>query len=230
MIRKRIVIIILSTLGTGLILVALILWGQYTLEAKTEGARDDLQLAYEWLPEPTIVPPTSTAPATPTPTASPTPTPQPLPPIRVIIPKIKVNSAIHEIGVVTNGDPFNPEVAWQQLEKGVGHDRDSANPGEAGNIVLLGHNNTAGQVFRLLSNLKQDDIVRIYTADREFSYAVREVDIVRAKAANAQDRQAHAYYLGPKLEETLTLVSCWPYATYTHRVYVVAKPLGIADQ
>jgi len=192
--------------------------------------RQALYVAYEWLPEPTVVPPTATAPATSTPTPTATPTRQPQPPTRLAIPKIKVNSAVRQVAVVVTGDSLNPTVSWPELKKGVGHDSDSANPGQAGNIILLGHNNTAGEVFRNLGKLSKGDIVHVYTRDTKFSYAVDSLDIVPAKVATDQDKQIHAFYLGPKSEETLTLVSCWPYSTYTHRIYVVAKPIGVSDQ
>jgi sortase A len=228
--RQRIAIGALATLGTGLLLLAFVLGSQAIMNEKWLAEQEQLYLAHEWLPEPTIAPATSTAPATPTPTPAPTPTPQPQPPTRLIIPRIKVNSAITQMDAVVEGDPLDPTVTWPKLSRGIGHDRASANPGESGNIILFGHNNTAGQVFRHLSQLSAGDLVYVYTSDQEFSYAVQDVDIVPVTMANDQDRELHAFYLGPKTEETLTLVSCWPYTTYTHRVYVIARPVGVSDQ
>jgi LPXTG-site transpeptidase (sortase) family protein len=229
MLRQRIIVIILSAIGTGLLLAALALAVHTWLGQEIAAGEAELYLTYEWLPEPTIIPATATAPATSTPTPTPTstPTPQPQPPTRVVIPAIHVNSAIREIGVVWDRDAVDPQLTWPNLRSGVGHDRDSASPGEAGNIILLGHNNTAGEVFRNLRNLTTGDVVQVYTADQRFSYLVKWMGTVRARAASVQDQRFHAFYLGPKTEETLTLVSCWPYSTYTHRVYVVAVPAGI---
>jgi sortase A len=229
MIHRKVAIIGLSALGTGLILIALFFAMRVWLTQELAARESELYLAYEWLPEPTVVPATPTTTVTPTPMPTSTPTPQPQPPTRLVIPRIKVNSAVREIGVVLEADSPNPRAIWPELGKGVGHDRDSANPGEAGNIILLGHNNTAGEVFRHLNNLAPGDAIDLYTADRKFSYVVKRLDIVPAKAANAQDKEIHAFYLGPKSVETLTLVSCWPYVTYTHRIYVVAEPTGISD-
>jgi len=236
MLRERIPVIILSALGVGLLLLALMLWSQTWLADCLETEQTNLYLAYEWVPDPTIVPatstplPTLTIPPTPTATPFPTPTPQPQPPTRLVVAGIGINSAVHQIGVSVSGDPLNPSVTWPELGAGVGHDRASVNPGESGNILLFGHNNYAGQVFRRLSELEVGDEIHLYTLDQGFSYVVRDVDIVRAVGATEQDNRAHAFYLGPKSEETLTLVSCWPYTTYTHRVYVVAKPIGITNQ
>jgi sortase A len=228
--RQGIAIVALATLGTGLLLLAFVLGSQAILNEKWVAEREQLYLAHEWLPEPTVVPATPTAPASPTPTPTPTPTPQPQPPTRLVIPKINVNSAITQMGVAVEGDPLNPKAVWPALKRGVGHDQDSANPGESDNIILFGHNNTAGQVFRHLSKLSEGDVVHVYTSAQEFSYVVHDLDIVPAKLANEQDRKVHAYYLSPKSEERLTLVSCWPYSTYTHRVYVVARPVGVSGR
>jgi len=236
MLGRRIATIVLSALGVGLLLLAFVLWARTRLAEHLETEQAELYLAYRWLPEPTIVPatatpfPTSTIPPTPTETPTPTPTPQPQPPTRLVIPSIGVNSAVRQVGVSISGDPLNPNVTWPELGAGVGHDMASVNPGESGNIILFGHNNYAGQVFRRLSELEVADEIHLYTLDQGFFYLVQDVDIVRAVGATEQDNRAHAFYLGPKSEETLTLVSCWPYSTYTHRVYVVAKPIGVTNQ
>ena len=97
-------------------------------------------------------------------------------------------------------------------------------------MLLMGHNNTAGQVFRRLSELEAGDQVIVYTDDRMFAYVITAIEYVRALGAREQDYQLHGSLLGPKHEETLTLVSCWPYSTYTHRLYVVAKPSPTRNQ
>jgi sortase A len=97
-------------------------------------------------------------------------------------------------------------------------------------MILLGHNNTHGEVFRRLSELATGDTISVYTLDRKFSYVVTGTDVVRAVGATEQDKRTHSLYLGPKPDQTLTVVSCWPYATYTHRVYVVAEFAGVTNQ
>jgi sortase A len=235
MTRAKIGSVILSALGTGLLLAALVLWARMQLSQGLSARQEELYLAYEWLPEPTPIPITATLDLTPTlsvptPLPSPNPTPQPQPPTRLAIPKIGVNSSIRPVSLRIEGDPNNPTTTWEEFTTGVAHYRDSANPGEAGNIILLGHNNTHGEVFRRLSEMATGDTIFVYTLDRRFSYVVIETDVVRAVGATAQDKRAHSYYLGPKPDQTLTLVSCWPYATYTHRVYVVAELAGVSNQ
>lgn len=170
--------------------------------------------------------PTLTPTSTPTPVPSPTPTPEPepMPAIRIIIPKIGLNEKIIEIGLKRTGSGENALYVWDTAKYAVGHRNNSAHPGQPGNILLSGHNNTYGEVFRHLDRLEPGDEIYLYTLDKEFVYVVRETDKVRAVGATAEDEAKHARYTARTPDETLTLTSCWPYATYTHRIYVVAKP------
>ena len=165
---------------------------------------------------------------------APAPTPVPIPPppsapaVRIIIPQIGVNAAIVEIDLILEQRQGMWRGVWDTAAYAVGHRRNSANPGERGNIVLSGHNNTEGEVFRRLSELTSGDEIFLYTLDQEYAYVVEHVDIVRAVGASAEEKAKHAAYTARTPKETLTLVSCWPYVTYTHRVYVVARPKGQA--
>jgi sortase A len=163
-----------------------------------------------------------------TPTPAPTPTPtresEPMPAIRVIIPKIDVNEKIVEIGFKKVGSGQNTHYVWDTAGYAVGHRKNSAHPGQPGNIVLSGHNNTQGEVFRRLEDLEPGDEIYLYTLDEEFVYIVEKKDLVPAVGATAEDKAKHARYTARTPDQTLTLTSCWPYATYTHRIYIVAKP------
>ena len=72
--------------------------------------------------------------------------------------------------------------------------------------------------------MEPGDRIYLYTLDEEFVYIVEKKDWVLAVGATAEDDAKHARYTARTPDETLTLTSCWPYATYTHRVYIVAKP------
>ena len=39
-------------------------------------------------------------------------------------------------------------------------------------------------------------------------------------------RMKNAQWILPSVDERLTLISCWPYESNTHRLIVVARPLG----
>ena len=162
----------------------------------------------------------------PTPTITPTPTaePEPLPAVRIIIPKIGLNEKIVEIGLKLVGSGENARFVWDSAAYAVGHRETSAHPGQGGNIVLSGHNNTLGEVFRRLDQLEPGDLIYLYTPDKEFVYEVQEKDLVPVVGATESDVAKHERYAGQTSDETLTLVSCWPYVTYTHRIYIIARP------
>lgn len=189
---------------------------------------------------PVIVPPPPTPPkltATPVPLAamivssSPTPAVQPTPrstlavtptvapavPVRIVIPKISVNSRIVEIAA-------RPDGAWSTAAYAVGHYVGTALLGQSGNMILSGHNNYEGEVFKRLSELAVGDKIQVYSADREYRYTVVNTAIIQWTGASQADRRRHLQYLLPTTDATLTLISCWPYWFYTHRVYIVAKP------
>ena len=191
-------------------------------------AHQDHYLVSDWAAGFDIPPvtPTLTPTLTPTPEPEPTPTPEPepMPAVRIIIPKIGVNEKIIEIGLRKIGDGEDTRYVWDTAKYAVGHRSNSAHPGQRGNIVLSGHNNTHGEVFRQLDRLEPGDRIYLYTLDDEFVYMVEEKSLVLAVGATIEDNAKHARYVARTPDETLTLTSCWPYATYTHRIYIVAKP------
>jgi sortase (surface protein transpeptidase) len=54
---------------------------------------------------------------------------------------------------------------------------------------------------------------------------VEEVNIVPEKQASAAQRAANAQAIAPTTDTRLTLVTCWPWNSNTHRVIVVARPV-----
>jgi sortase A len=164
-------------------------------------------------------------PITPTLTPSPTPTPEPepMPAVRIMIPKIDVNERIVETGVTTTGWGANERPVWETPAYAVGHRKISAHPGQNGNIVLSGHNNTLGEVFRDLDKLEAGDEIYLYTLDEEFVYIVKEKHKVPMVGITEESEAEHLRYTARTPDETLTLISCWPYATFTHRIYIIAK-------
>jgi len=130
------------------------------------------------------------------------PTAAPGLPSRIVIEALGVDSPIVE------GDDS------ESLKMAVGHHVGSANPGERGNLVLAGHNDVYGQVFRYLDRLVAGDTVVVYSGSEPFEYTVRDVRVV--------DPQDVSVMNGPRTP-TLTLISCYPYLIDTHRIVVVAE-------
>ncbi len=134
--------------------------------------------------------------------ALPPPTPGPESPTRIVIPSLGIDWPIVE------GD------GWEELKRGVGHHSGSANPGERGNLILSGHDDVFGEVFKDLDNLSNGDALTIYAGGHAFRY------IVRAKRTVAPNDLS---ILNPTREPAATLITCAPYRVDTQRLVVIAQ-------
>jgi len=108
-----------------------------------------------------------------------------------------------------------------------GWHRSSAPLGLAGNTVLNGHHNFKGEIFRDLEDLQVGDRIMIRSGDQTFAYAVMLKLIVPERDQPLETRIANARWIQSTLDERLTLVSCWPYTTNSHRIIVVATPTAL---
>jgi LPXTG-site transpeptidase (sortase) family protein len=160
--------------------------------------------------------------ATPTSTPSPTPTPLPLPATRLSIPAIGVNTSIKESSPVQRRDG---SFIWDPPAYAAGHYASSGNPGEGRNIVFLGHNNIYGEVFRDLNKLSSGDEIILLTDTGEFHYQVQLKIIIPYVGHEAEAIPQILALTGPQPTETVTLISCWPYTTYSSRIIIVALPV-----
>jgi sortase A len=131
----------------------------------------------------------------------PLPTPGPEQVVRIQITAINVDAP------VVQGD------GWEQLKKGVGQHIGSANPGQRGNVVLSGHNDVFGEIFRELDKLKPGDKVVLFTSQRTYTYIVSSNQIVEPTNIEA---------LKPTIDPTVTLISCFPYQVDNQRIVVTA--------
>lgn len=163
-----------------------------------------------------------------TPTDVPTPTPQPRMPVptRLTIPAIKLDSEIVEVGVSPKIIEDQQVSIWDVAPYVVGHHFSSANPGEGENVVLNGHVDWQGEVFRNLNKVKQGDEVRVQAGDRTFVYKVDEILLLLETGQPLEQRLENAKYIGTTGDERVTLVSCWPYGVDNYRLIVIARPVG----
>lgn len=121
--------------------------------------------------------------------------------VRILIPAIDVDAP------VVQGD------GWEQLKRGVAQHAGTPDPGENGNLVLSGHNDVYGEVFRYLDRLKPGDVVLIYTFQRQYTYVVTGTQVVEPTQVEV---------MSPTPSPTLTLISCYPYLVDDHRIVVTA--------
>lgn len=135
----------------------------------------------------------------------PIPTPGSKHAIRIQIAAINVDAP------VVQGD------GWEQLKKGVAQHIGTPNPGEDGNIVLSGHNDVYGEVFRYLDLLKPGDTVVLFTNQRQYTYVVADTQMVAPSAVEV---------MAPTPDARVTLISCHPYLVDIHRIVVSAVLQG----
>ncbi|MFN3334604.1 MAG: sortase, partial [Caldilinea sp.] len=77
------------------------------------------------------------------------PNAKPVLPSRLVIPAIKADMPVVELGWSTKKDSGGAIFSeWDVAEFAAGWHKNSSLPGESGNVVLSGHNNIKGAVFR----------------------------------------------------------------------------------
>jgi LPXTG-site transpeptidase (sortase) family protein len=123
---------------------------------------------------------------------------------RLLIPKISLDAVVVE--GISNRD----------LMKGPGHIRNTAYPGEKGNVVFSAHRDT---FFRHIYELKTGDVIEVQRNGQHFRYAVFGKKIVDPNDVSV---------IRPSKDARLTLITCYP--TYfigpaPERLVVFAKLL-----
>ena len=188
--------------------------------------------------------PTKTPAATPesgTPLATeplPTETPEPLPspthtpvhypaddePTHISIPVIQVDVDVVPVELRDEYRDGVLQKVWQVADYAAGYHRGSALPGRAGNTVIAGHNNTRGEVFRDLYKLKPGDDIYVWVDRNRYHYRVHVLYRLPAQGAPTDVQEENLRWILPTDDQRLTLVTCWPYWTNTHRIVVIAFP------
>ncbi len=147
-------------------------------------------------------------------------------PLELIITSIQLDAPIvpaarneiiqNEITYSQWSAPDNFAAGWQF---------DSAHLGEIGNTVLNGHHNVFGEVFKNLNLIMEGDKIIINGDDgKKYTYLVTNVMILPERDVSIEQRLDNAKWMMPSNDERLTLITCWPSYSNTHRLIVVAKP------
>lgn len=162
-----------------------------------------------------------------TPAASPGPVDQVLIPDRIVIPAIDLDAPVlpaHYWLVKENDQTFQEWLPPKQFA--AGWQSNSATLGQVGNIVLSGHHNVYGEVFRHLVDLKEGDIIFVYSGGARVTYTITNKMILKEAGEPLSVRFENARWLLPSQDERLTLITCWPYVSNTHRLIIVARPIA----
>jgi len=193
-------------------------------------------------PSPTLLPSQTPRP-THTPTASATPRPSPTAtptrdsniPAQIVIGRLGIERAIVSVGTVTRGGQLEWDAdklfATSTRRDLVGHLEGTANLGQAGNVVLIGHNYNQGMynwmgVFYALDQVGKGDLITVISESNErFIYRVEQTEKVPWPPRSPQDTLRHIVHLTPTSDETLTLATCGGanWAPFPSRLYVTAK-------
>jgi sortase (surface protein transpeptidase) len=140
---------------------------------------------------------------TPTPTPTPEPTPEPVPadPVRVRIPRLKVDAKIVPVGVNYAGEMDSPKNAWDVAWYAPGY-----KPFEQGNAVLAGHVdyiNVGPAVFFNVKTMTKGDRIVIVTADgTEYEFEVTETQQCKAEQCPVER------IFGPNPNRGVVLITC----------------------
>ena len=102
------------------------------------------------------------------------------------VPRLGLNA------IVVEGD------AHAALKHAVGHLRDTALPGQSGNVALAGHRDS---FFRPLRDIQLGDEIRFNTLQQSYKYRVDAIHVVRPREVGV---------LRSSTGHDLTLVTCYP--------------------
>lgn len=126
--------------------------------------------------------------------------------VQINIPQINVNHTIV------------PGIDWEAMKLGIGMLMNGVNPGDSsGNLVLSGHNDIYGEVFRDLDKLVVGDQFTVRTQTQEFTYTVTGSKVVDPTDVSVMDARGGA---------TVTLISCYPYKVNNKRIIIFAQRVG----
>lgn len=150
-----------------------------------------------------------------------------LSPDRIVIPKIELDApviAAKEESIEIEGIEYLQYLAPDEFA--AGWHTNSAPLGRAGNTVLNGHHNVFGKVFGRLVELTPGDRILVYSGKNIFEFQVANVLILKERDAEISTRLENARWIEPSQDTRLTLVTCWPDYSNTHRLIIVASPVA----
>jgi LPXTG-site transpeptidase (sortase) family protein len=166
-----------------------------------------------------------------TPQATRVPPTEALVPDRIVIPAIQLDARVVPAGyqlIQLGGQVFQQ---WDAPnEYSAGWQQTSARLGVPGNTVLNGHHNIYGMVFGRLIDLSEGDFIQMYSGSTLYNFVITNKMILPERGEPIAVRMDNARWLLPTNDERLTLITCWPQLSNTHRLIIVAKPVGLPTQ
>lgn len=146
-------------------------------------------------------------------------------PERIEIPSVGIDDKVVIADYNTtnvDGETFGQ---WQApSENAAGWQPDSALLGQIGNTVINGHHNEFGEPFGKLVDVKIGDMVYVYSHGVKYSFIIANRMILQERFVSTETRLENARWLSRSSDIRLTLVTCWPKFSNTHRLILVARP------
>ena len=144
------------------------------------------------------------------------------PGLRMRIPAIDLDATVSELELLDLGDSR----AWSTPDKVVGHIPTTAKPGESANGWYFGHLSNflsnEGDIFRRLPEIaamiKNDPVdIFITTSNAEYMYRVTQSELLHRDDLSLTETS----------DAQISLVTCWPFRVYDHRVLVSAVLVAV---
>jgi sortase A len=147
-------------------------------------------------------------------------------PAHLMIEAIDLEAPVIEMGWRVVEERGQAVSMWNVPDNEAGWHSNSAQPGDGSNVVISGHNNsTGGHIFGELEKLDVGDQITVWTGEgTTFVYQISETQIVRAFNAPQENLDYLRVVTQPTEQEQLTLITCWPSWTNTHRLIIIAHP------
>jgi len=147
-------------------------------------------------------------------------------PDRIVIPTIGLDAPVESASltvVTVSGYKFSQWAAPEHYA--AGWHLDSAALGENGNTVINGHHNDFGEVFKRLVDLKAGDIIYLFSKQNIYPYLINNIILLQEKGVTLRQRMENAKWMAPTKDERVTLITCWPYESNSHRLILIASPI-----
>lgn len=148
------------------------------------------------------------------------------PPVQLQIPELEIDVPVVPMTweiVTVEGERTT---RWTPPEDAAGWAVNSAGVGALGNVVIAGHQARGEAVFEAIALGEVEVGQKILLSDETGATATYEVAAISEPiplfGASETERALAAAYVAPTTDARLTLVTGWPAATTTHRIFVIA--------
>jgi LPXTG-site transpeptidase (sortase) family protein len=143
----------------------------------------------------------------------------------ISIPALDITGDVTPVGWRVNfhDDLQDGAFEWDNPNENVGWVITSVLPDEVGNVILYGHNNIYGKIFQNLYQIKEGEKIYLQAQNKKWEYKVHYVLLLPILGADEEQVKDYQRYLQPTQDSRVTIISCYPPQSNTHRVVVIAK-------